>query len=221
MKAVSFMSTTVWHKPCLPPSNLKITIMKSFMLIPAIALMMVSCNTDNDKSVVAKDASALKIEALEQQLEQQKMETLKQNAIDSMQMINELKIPMAIAAAPAQSPVKTKVVYVREPRKAVAEAPVAEPTPTVAEAPTVADAPAPTETAPVATAPEPAKKKGWSNTAKGAVIGAGVGAIGGAVISKDHRVKGAIIGGVIGAAAGAGTGIILDHKKKKAAEYQY
>ncbi|HEX8270637.1 MAG TPA: YMGG-like glycine zipper-containing protein [Flavobacterium sp.] len=59
-----------------------------------------------------------------------------------------------------------------------------------------------------------AKRKGWSNTAKGAVIGAGVGAVTGAVISKKDG-EGAIIGGLAGAAVGAGTGAIIDGKKKE------
>lgn len=58
------------------------------------------------------------------------------------------------------------------------------------------------------------KKKGWSATAKGAVIGAGAGAITGAVVSKK-KGQGAIIGGLAGAAVGAGTGAIIDGKKKK------
>ncbi|PIF31587.1 YmgG-like glycine-zipper protein [Flavobacterium sp. 9] len=58
------------------------------------------------------------------------------------------------------------------------------------------------------------KKKGWSNTAKGAVIGAGVGAVTGAVISKK-KGEGAIIGGLAGAAVGTGTGAIIDGSKKK------
>src|SRR5947207_8720715 len=41
------------------------------------------------------------------------------------------------------------------------------------------------------------KKKGWSNTAKGAVIGAGVGAVTGAIIDKKHPGQGAVIGGAI------------------------
>ena len=56
------------------------------------------------------------------------------------------------------------------------------------------------------------KRKKWSNTAKGAVIGAGVGAISGAIIDKKHG-EGAVIGGLSGAALGAGTGAILDSKK--------
>lgn len=57
-------------------------------------------------------------------------------------------------------------------------------------------------------------KKGWSSTAKGAVIGAGVGAATGAIISKK-KVQGAIIGGIAGAGVGAGTGAIIDGSKKE------
>lgn len=59
----------------------------------------------------------------------------------------------------------------------------------------------------------PARKK-WSNTAKGAVIGAGVGAATGAIISKK-KGEGAVIGGLAGAGVGAGTGAIIDESKKK------
>jgi hypothetical protein len=50
----------------------------------------------------------------------------------------------------------------------------------------------------------PAKKKGWSQAAKGTVIGAGAGAIGGALIDKK-KGRGAIVGGVVG----AGTGYLI------------
>jgi hypothetical protein len=56
------------------------------------------------------------------------------------------------------------------------------------------------------------KKKGWSNVAKGAVIGGVVGAGTGVAVS-NNKVKGGIIGGVVGAAAGAGVGAIIDKKK--------
>jgi len=58
------------------------------------------------------------------------------------------------------------------------------------------------------------KKKGWSATAKGAVIGAGVGAATGAIVSKK-KGEGAIIGGLAGAALGTGTGAVIDSKNKK------
>lgn len=53
-------------------------------------------------------------------------------------------------------------------------------------------------------------KKGWSRKAKGTVIGAGAGAVGGALISKN-RSKGAIIGGV----AGAGAGYLIGRRSDK------
>ena len=57
-------------------------------------------------------------------------------------------------------------------------------------------------------------RKKWSGAAKGAVIGAGVGAVTGAIISKK-KGEGAIIGGLAGAAVGAGTGAVIDGKKKQ------
>lgn len=55
------------------------------------------------------------------------------------------------------------------------------------------------------------KKKGWSSAAKGAVIGAGAGALGGVLLDKKDG-RGAIIGGVVG--AGAGYLIGRDQDKK-------
>ena len=59
------------------------------------------------------------------------------------------------------------------------------------------------------------KRKGWSRAAKGAVIGAGVGAVAGSVINKKNHTEGAIIGGLAGAGVGAGTGAIIDTEKAK------
>jgi hypothetical protein len=72
----------------------------------------------------------------------------------------------------------------------------------------------------VATPAPVAKKKGWSNTAKGAVIGAGTGAIGGAIINHKDRGTGALIGGLAGAGLGAGAGAIMDAQQKKKEEEQ-
>jgi hypothetical protein len=63
----------------------------------------------------------------------------------------------------------------------------------------------------IPTIPQPEKKKGWSNAAKGAVIGAGAGAIGGAILSKKKGL-GAVIGGVVGAAGGYIIGKNIDKK---------
>ncbi|MET4082144.1 hypothetical protein ABIB40_002100 [Pedobacter sp. UYP30] len=55
-----------------------------------------------------------------------------------------------------------------------------------------------------------AKKKGWSDAAKGAVIGGAAGAVGGAIIDKK-KGRGAVIGGVVG----AGTGYLIGRGKDK------
>jgi len=54
-------------------------------------------------------------------------------------------------------------------------------------------------------------KKGWSHKAKGAAIGAGAGAVTGAVVSHD-KAKGAVIGGAVGAGAGY---LVGRHQDKK------
>jgi hypothetical protein len=59
-------------------------------------------------------------------------------------------------------------------------------------------------------AAEPAQKKGWSSAAKGAVIGAGAGAVTGILVDKKDG-RGAAIGGVVG----AGTGYIIGRQKDK------
>ena len=64
------------------------------------------------------------------------------------------------------------------------------------------------------------QRKGWSGAAKGAVIGAGVGAVSGAVIDKKKPGRGAVIGGLAGGGIGAGTVAILDAEKKKREENQ-
>ncbi|PWS29032.1 hypothetical protein DHW03_04145 [Pedobacter yonginense] len=46
-----------------------------------------------------------------------------------------------------------------------------------------------------------AKKKGWSDAAKGSVIGGVAGAVGGALIDKK-KGRGAVIGGLVGAGGG-------------------
>jgi hypothetical protein len=54
-------------------------------------------------------------------------------------------------------------------------------------------------------------KKGWSHRKKYGVIGAGAGAVTGAIVSKNHAT-GAVVGGVVG---GAGGYLLGRHKDKK------
>ncbi|HTN37956.1 MAG TPA: YMGG-like glycine zipper-containing protein [Arachidicoccus sp.] len=61
---------------------------------------------------------------------------------------------------------------------------------------------------------EPApKKKKFSNASKDALIGAGSGAVLGAVISKKNRGLGAVIGAAVGGGAGYGIGKHKDNKE--------
>lgn len=117
-------------------------------------------------------------------------------------------------------PERVRTVYVTVPAAApVATVPPAQPTPVVIPSntgtlpsSTGVDNSGNTETA--STIPQPEKKKGWSKAAKGAVIGAGAGAIGGAILSKKKGV-GAIVGGVIGAAGGYVIGKGMDKKDNR------
>ena len=60
-------------------------------------------------------------------------------------------------------------------------------------------------------------QKKWSPQAKGTVIGAGAGALGGALINKRNRAVGGVVGGVVGGAAGYAIGKHTDNKRKEAA----
>ena len=61
---------------------------------------------------------------------------------------------------------------------------------------------------------QPARKKGWNHMAKGAVVGAGTGAVTGALVNKN-RGEGAIVGSLIGAGVGTATGAFVDNSQKK------
>lgn len=112
---------------------------------------------------------------------------------------NEFAVSRTVgySALNASSLDKPTVVYVEQPTKTktvVVKQPV-------------------TEKTYVSTSSQPAKqKKGWSKAAKGAVIGAGTGAVLGAVISKDNRARNAAIGAVLGAGGGYVIGRDLDKK---------
>ena len=62
------------------------------------------------------------------------------------------------------------------------------------------------------------EKKGWSKKGKGAAIGGGAGAVGGAIVGGT---KGAIIGGAAGAVGGAVVGKNKDKKKDPERYDQY
>lgn len=61
----------------------------------------------------------------------------------------------------------------------------------------------------------PVAKKKSHAARNGALIGAGAGAITGALVTKKNKGVGALIGGVAGGAAGFGVGKIIQNKKEK------
>ncbi len=166
--------------------------MKKMIPVFAIACMAMSCS-DN----AAKQAQ---IDAQQHTMDSMKMELVKKQTIDSMNAVAAQQV-VAQPVVTEQQTVTTVHHAAHHPGGVTHNTYTANTTTNYAAAPT-----------PVATA-EPKKKKGWSAKATGTVVGAGVGALSGALIDK-RKGEGAVIGGLIGAAGGLGTGAIIDKKKK-------
>jgi hypothetical protein len=168
------------------------------------AVIFGSCNTAS----VKENETAL--QAQQRTIDSMKMELVRQHTIDSMN--NEISrtamvIPQLVSSEPKAVARKSTARKSRSVARSSSarrnevstysgnSAPVAQTLPVYQEVPQQ----------------EP-ERKGWSAKAKGAVIGAGAGAIGGAIINKRNRTAGAVIGGVLGAGAGTGIGAIIDKK---------
>ncbi len=190
--------------------------MKRLLFLAAFSLFsfgISAChNAEADKQAAAQEA----------QMESMQMELVKRRAVDSVE--NAAKV------AAADKALEEKQVVAAPVEKAVAKAPVAPRRSRRASTRRSSNtdynnnsgstsganngyssAPAPVYQEP-APAPAPVKK-GWSAKAKGAVIGAGVGAVGGAILDKKNRGVGALIGGAAGAILGTGAGAVIDKKK--------
>ncbi|MEO8109729.1 MAG: YMGG-like glycine zipper-containing protein [Ginsengibacter sp.] len=134
-----------------------------------------------------------------------------------------------VKTAPQVITITRRIIYT--PAKTITTAPVSQPTvytpPVATEVPNTVPSTTTSDNGtmqagtaggkteePVATTTQTEKKKGWSSAAKGAAIGAGAGAIGGAIISKKKGL-GAIVGGVVGAAGGYIIGKDIDKKNNR------
>ncbi|HVI48668.1 MAG TPA: hypothetical protein VM802_27615 [Chitinophaga sp.] len=161
--------------------------MKQVVLALATTVVFFSCRSNPDQAAIqaAKQAT---IDSMNN------INLVKQQVVDSMNALNHKKGRHGSSAGEYVTPHYSDANY----------------SDNSGAAPATAAAPAP------APAPAPRKKgfKNWSHTAKGAVVGAGAGAITGALVNKNHAA-GAVIGTLIGAGVGAGTGAIVDHEKKK------
>ena len=186
--------------------------MKRITIILAASTLMFACNETSKKNsedvAQVQNIEKVKKMTIDSMRMQEKMKDSKQAVVDSMTnvaKIKELKMFTldSLKASKRETQVVTKHTHriVKKDNDVVAYKDNSETTTTST----------PTKVY--------KKKRRISRTAEGALIGAGVGAISGAIISKDNRGKGAIIGGVIGAGVGAGTGAILDKKAKKNESY--
>ncbi len=203
---------------------------KTFTLI-AFAAFFAACNTSPKESSGNGSAQVLGESINNNPLTADKAQTIEMNGLsdtivasDGSQFVRLNPRAVTQTIVREKTPrVRTRTIVYHEPARTHTSAPAP-----VASAPAPAPLPSPTSAgsgtanstidnnagtdAPVAQVPaEIAKKKGWSKAAKGAVIGAGAGAVAGAVISKK-KGTGAIIGGIIGAGGGYVLGRVMDKK---------
>lgn len=188
---------------------------KLLVAVAALAVSSVACNTSQTPNTAINSTKA---DSLNHALEVIKAE----NAIALAQMERqEIIASLSAEEVPATPPIRTQsptvVKYIEVPvqppvRPYVSTTP--EPTTPVYE-PTSYDKEIDVPVVNTSeTIPQIEEKKRLNEVAKGAIIGAGVGAVTGAIVSKK-KGKGAIIGGILGAGAGAAGGKILKERNEK------
>lgn len=174
--------------------------MKQIIAICGIAILAASCNS----ATIRKQDEALR--AQQETIDAMKLEMAKQRVVDSMAMV------MAANTAPVtkETPVVVKTRRAKPAR--TYSQPVAVNTSDTYTG--YSNTPsAPVHTPPIVQQEPVQQKKGWSAKAKGGVIGAGAGAVAGALIHKRQPALGAAVGGVLGGGAGIGIGAIIDKKQ--------
>ncbi|MGN6163960.1 MAG: glycine zipper domain-containing protein [Flavisolibacter sp.] len=195
--------------------------MKKLIPFFSVAVIMAACNSAPKANADAIVASA------SQQALTAVTDTVGLASYQAWKAQNELADATNYNQAPEPQKPFEKIVKVKKTSKSQASLPTPEPaalpsTPAASsEKTTVPSSDNSTATGGNETASVPAgqttteEKKGWSNKAKGAVIGGVVGAGAGAVINKKNPVLGAVIGGVIGAGGGYVIGGKMDKKDVK------
>lgn len=164
--------------------------MKKILLIGMLGLTVFSCKNDE------KEAQA---RAQQATIDSLKMEAWRQHVADSIAQAQQLQQQQVSYESNVSTP---RTYYGHSPRRSTTTRSTSTSTPSQST---------------TSTTTTTTQKKGWSAKAKGAVIGAGAGAVTGAMIDK-RKGEGAIIGGILGAGAGLGTGAIIDAEQKKKAE---
>lgn len=199
---------------------------KVLFFLAVIILIFAACSNDESQSPLAKEQATLPdtsgLAEFQQLKEQQEVDMQALN--ESNNIIEEPVIEPApriiYRTAPARTtsssnrPVRQRTPVVEnevpDENYSVSNQESSEVTPPdLATQPTVGTGTVDAGNDPVEEIPE--KKKGWSKAAKGTAIGAGSGAVLGAIISKN-KGKGAVIGGIVGAAGGYVLGKRQDKK---------
>lgn len=165
-------------------TNLKFGLMKKILFALSTVAVMASCSDNNPRTAAETKVLTPTDTAGLAQFQQWKAQ-------------NELAVANQLAAQQQQPTevVKERVVYVNRPTRRTSSSNSTN-----------------TNGTNNSTSQNTAKKKGWSKSAKGAVIGGAGGAVLGAVINKRNRAAGAVIGGVLGGAVGYGIGRGQDKK---------
>ena len=189
--------------------------MKKITIILAASTLMLACQETSKKNsqevAQVQDVEQIKKMTIDSMRLREQMKDTKQAVIDSMSNVAKVEKGKIFTLDSLKAVKKETQVVTKHTHQ------------TVKKANDVVAYKDNSETTTTTTTSTPAKvykkKRRISRTAEGAIIGAGVGAISGAIIDKNNRAKGAVIGGVIGAGVGAGTGAILDKKAKNNEKY--
>jgi hypothetical protein len=186
----------------LPYATKRKDMRRIAMCIAIAAGVMVtatSCNNAANKQLEAK------LQAQQQTIETIKLAMERQQLIDSVSQAVAFEKDMEIAKSKEAA---AKTIVYRAPRRSSSSAN------RVSSYAATRNAEQPVYQQPQVVYQEPVQqqqRKGWSAKAKGAAIGAGVGALSGALIGK-RKGTGALIGAGVGALAGLGTGAIIDKR---------
>lgn len=175
-------------------------MMKKIMMMISAAYLMLACGDNSKKEI--QDAKTMAIDSMKME---SKITNAKQEVIDSMNLEAKVESAKQFTRDSVKDARKPTYYANKKVNKSNSESYVSN-SPAVATSPSSSPA--------VVNTPVRRKRK-ISRPVEGALIGAGVGAISGAIIDKNNRGKGAIIGGVIGAGLGAGTGVVIDNKQRK------
>jgi outer membrane biosynthesis protein TonB len=205
--------------------------MKKFIPILSLAFLAAACSNNKPSETETRTIQSTQATTLDTAGLAQFQQWKAQNEIAAVNQAQQAQKP--VASEPTKTVTVVREVRVPQPapkHKVVKETPAPETkAPATAETKSNTSAngegTAKSESSNTADAPatqpsETAKKKGWSNSTKGAVIGGAGGAVLGAIINKKNRAAGAVIGGVLGAGVGYGIGKKKESKDKKDLQMQ-